>query len=184
MMRDDGLEQIVPEVMFLPLAVADTDGFGELDPGVLARRFPDFVHQVLNQGQYGPTGMLEVQSPPEEGPVSWVVMDATASPEDAWDLVPDDDELRALVTGELAPSPGAVRVEFHVYFAEDDEAGFTNKIGGLVSLTDPIPGLLQLARRLARVLELPYHEPPKNLLTGNGKAFWHFLLGLDSAMLL
>ena len=58
----------VPEVMFLPLAVPEDQGFGEHDPGVLARRIPDFVHQLLNQGQVGPTGVLEVQSPPMKIP--------------------------------------------------------------------------------------------------------------------
>jgi len=111
----------VPEVMFLPLAVPEEEGFGELDCGVLARRIPDFVHQVLNQAQIGPTGVLEVQSPPDEGPVSWVIMDAPPGPEDAFDLLPDEEEVRAVVTGELVPVDGGLRVEFHVYFAEDGD---------------------------------------------------------------
>ena len=76
-------DEPVPEVMFLPLAVPQEQGFGSLDFGVLARRIPDFVHQVLNQGRHGPTGVLEVQSPPDEGPVTWVVMDAPPELDDA-----------------------------------------------------------------------------------------------------
>ena len=49
-----------PEVMFLPLAAAAGEGWHGLDAGVLARRIPDFVHQVLNQGQIGPSAMLEL----------------------------------------------------------------------------------------------------------------------------
>ena len=100
-MSDPAGSDPLPEVMFLPLAVPQEQGFGDLDPGMLARRIPDFVHQVLNQGQAGPTGVLEVQSPPEEGPVVWVVMDAPPDPEEAFDLLPDNAEVRAVVTGEL-----------------------------------------------------------------------------------
>jgi len=174
----------VPEVMFLPLAVPEEEGFGELDCGVLARRIPDFVHQVLNQAQIGPTGVLEVQSPPDEGPVSWVIMDAPPGPEDAFDLLPDEEEVRAVVTGELVPVDGGLRVEFHVYFAEDADERFTSKVGGVIGLDDPVPGLLQLTRRLARMLELPYHEPPRGIMTRSGRAFFRFLHGLDNAMLL
>ena len=41
--QDDGIDT-VPEVMFLPLAVPEEDGFGDVDAGALARRIPDFVH--------------------------------------------------------------------------------------------------------------------------------------------
>ncbi|MCA9542645.1 MAG: hypothetical protein KC620_27300, partial [Myxococcales bacterium] len=51
-----------PEVMFLPLAALDGGDWRGLDPGVVARRIPDFVHQVLNQGRVGPTAMLELQT--------------------------------------------------------------------------------------------------------------------------
>ncbi|MBK8100080.1 MAG: tetratricopeptide repeat protein [Planctomycetes bacterium] len=173
----------LPAVMFLPLAAPDTD-WGELDPGVLSRRIPDFVHQVLNQGQVGPTGMLEVQSPPDEGPVTWVLMDSPPDADEAFDLMPDDQNVRAVVTGEVAPAPDGLRIEFHVYFAEDAADSFTNKVGGVVTLQDPVAGLMQVTRRLARVLELPFHEPPRGLLTRNGPAFLCFLQGLDNAMLL
>lgn len=183
---DPGLDGIdpVPEVMFLPLAVPDEERFGDCDPGVLARRIPDFVHQVLNGGQVGPTGMLEVQSPPEEGPVMWVVMDAPPEPDEAFELLPPGAEVRAVVTGELIALEEGLRVEFHVYCAEDVDERLTSKVGGVISRADPVTGLLQLVRRLARMLELPFHEPPKHLLTRSGPAFFLFLRGLDNAMLL
>lgn len=186
MQRDEREPPVPPQlplVMFLPLAAAPGDGWHGVDAGVLARRLPDFVHQVLNQGQPGPTGMLEVQSPPEEGPVVWVLMDTPPEPEEAFDLLPDDG-VRAVVTGELMPVPDGFRVEFLVYCAEDAQANFTSKVGGTIQLDDPVPGLLQLARRLARLLELPFQDPPRGLLTRNGKAFLAFLQGLDNAMLL
>lgn len=37
---------------------------------VVARRLPDVLHILLNAGQNGPAGMLEVQSPPSDGPRS------------------------------------------------------------------------------------------------------------------
>ncbi len=175
---------MVPEVMFLPLSVPEEDGFGELDSGVLARRIPDFVHQVLNQGQVGPTGVLEVQTPPEEGPVLWVVMDSPPDPDEAFTLLPDEADVRAIVTGEVLPLPDGFRVEFHVYFAEDGDERFTSKVGGVLRRDDPVTGLLQLTRRLARMLELPYHEPPRGILTSHGPAFFQFLRALDNSMLL
>jgi tetratricopeptide (TPR) repeat protein len=177
-------DEPVPEVMFLPLAVPQEQGFGSLDFGVLARRIPDFVHQVLNQGRHGPTGVLEVQSPPDEGPVTWVVMDAPPELDDAFDLLPEEADVRAVVTGEVVPAEKGLRVEFHVYFAEDADSNVSNKLGAMIPLADPVPALLQLARRLARVLELPFHEPPRSVLTHSGAAFFKFLQGLDNAMLL
>ena len=47
-----------PNVMFLPLAAVPSEAWGTRDPGVVARRIPDVVHQVLNQGQVGPPAML------------------------------------------------------------------------------------------------------------------------------
>lgn len=182
---DPGLgDDPMPEVMFLPLAVPQDEGFGEHDPGVLARRIPDFLHQVLNQGQVGPSGVLEVQSPPEEGPVMWVIMDACPDPEEAFGLLPPSADVRALVTGDLLAVDDGLRVDFHVYFTEDGSERFTSQVGGVLRYEDPIGSLLQLLRRLARMLELPYHEPPKDVLTENSAAFFVFLQALDNAMLL
>lgn len=177
-------EDRIPEVMLLPLAVPEEEGFGAHDSGVLARRIPDFVHRVLNRGQVGPTGILEVQTPPEEGPVLWVVMDAPPDREEAFTLLPTEADVRAMVTGELLPVAGGLRVEFHVYFAEDTEGRFVDKVGGVLRDEHVVADLLKLTRRLARILELPYQEPPRGTLTANNEAFFLFLRALDNAMLL
>lgn len=179
----EDLEQM-PEVMMLPLAVPEEDGFGDFDSGVLSRRIPDFVHRVLNCGRAGPTGMLEVQTPPEEGPVLWVIMDAPPEPDEAFSLLPDDADVRAIVTGELEPVDEGLHVEFHVYFAEDSAERITSKVGGVLRRGNPVADLLQLTRRLARLLDLRYTEPARGTLTANSEAFFLFLRALDNAMLL
>ncbi|MBL8748197.1 MAG: hypothetical protein JNK78_03490 [Planctomycetes bacterium] len=178
--RDD------PEVMFLPLATRRGEAWSGLDAGVFGRRIPDFVHQVLNQGQVGPSAMLELQSTADNGPVTWVQFDGAPDREDAMEMLPDELDVRAVVTGEIEAEDTTLRIEFHVY-RDDDEDGddvVTEKVAGAVQIADPVPGLLRIARHLARVLELPFHEPPPGLLTRNGAAFRHFLQGLDNAMLL
>lgn len=185
-MHDEGLSDFerMPEIMLLPLAVPEEEGFRDLDSGVLSRRIPDFVHRVLNRGRMGPTGMLEVQTPPDEGPVLWVVMDAPPEPDEAFDLLPPDADVHAVVTGELTPAPEGFRVEFYVYFAEDDDERATNRIGGLVRRSHPVADLLQLTRRLARLLEVRYQEPARGMMTENSEAFFLFLRALDNAMLI
>ncbi len=171
--------------MFLPLAVADEEGFGDLDAGMLARRLPDFVHQILNRGTVGPTGVLEVQSPPEEGPVTWVVMDAPPDLEEAFELMPEDAEIRAVVCGELRAEAHGFHVEFHVYHNGcGDGHRMTTKVGLTIDRTAPVFGLTRLIRQLAPMLGLEYQQPPAGLLTDNADAFFHFLRGLDNAMLL
>lgn len=173
-----------PEVMFLPLAAVPSDGWGTHDPGVIARRIPDFVHQVLNQGQVGPTAMLELQTASDSGPVTWVQLDTPPDHEDAFDLMPDEVNVHAVVSGEISPTEGGLNVEFHVFRDDDDGDYVTEKMGLVLSMQDPVTGLLKLARRLARSLAIPFHEPPTGLMTKDGRAFLHFLHGLDNAMLL
>lgn len=173
-----------PEVMFLPLAAVPGDGWGTLDPGVVARRIPDFVHQVLNQGQIGPTAMLELQTAAEMGPITWVQLDEPPDHEEAFDLMPDEVNVHSVVTGQVAPVEGGLHLEFHVFRDDEDEDYVTEKMGLVLSMQDPVTGLLKLVRRLARALAIPFQEPPSGLLTKNGKAFRHFLRGLDNAMLL
>ncbi|MEO6594637.1 MAG: tetratricopeptide repeat protein [Planctomycetota bacterium] len=173
-----------PEVMFLPLAYVAGEGWNGFDPGVFARRIPDFVHQVLNEGQIGPTAMLELQTTLDEGPATWVQMESPIERDEAFDFLPPRLDVQAVVTGEIVPVEGGLRIEFHVFRDEDGDEFLTEKVGGVVSLQDPVPGLLRLTRHLARLLDVEYHEPPRGLLTNNGLAFRHFLQGLDNAMLL
>lgn len=177
-----------PEVMFLPLAAVRGEGqdWGDLDPGVVARRIPDFVHQVLNQGHAGPTAMLELQTSPDAGPVTWVDLDAAPDRDDAFDLMPSEVQVHAVVSGEIRPVDGGLHLEFHVFRNDDEDDGdfLTEKTGAVLSRRDPVTGLLKLTRRLARLLAIPFQDPPSGLLTRDGKAFAHFLRGLDNAMLL
>ncbi len=177
-----------PEVMFLPLAVRPGHTWAGLDLDVLARRIPDFVHQIVNQGDSWPTGMLELQTSTNGGPASWLRLDAVPSHDEAFDLLPDEIDARAVVVGELWPTENGLQVELHVLRDDVDDLGaddaVTEKIGALLPMQNPVPVLLRLARHLARLLSLPFHEPPRGLLTQNGVAFGHFLQGLDNAMLL
>lgn len=181
--HDPELHAFDPDVMFLPLAKAHGEWGGD-DASVFARRIPDFMHQVLNQGHAGPTAMLELQTVAESGPVTWVDLDAVPDREEAFAMVPSELDVRAVVTGEVAPAEGGLHLEFVVYRDEDDDEFVTAKVAGTVSLEDPVPGILRLVRHLARLLELEYHEPPRGLMTRSGKAFVWFLRGLDSEKLL
>lgn len=186
-MRDQREEQddlLAPEVMFVPLAVQSGEAWHGLDRAVFARRIPDFLHQVLNQGQAGPTAMLELQSATGDGPVTWVHLDAVPDRDDAFALLPKGLDVRAVVTGELAAEDGNLHVEFCLFRDEEDEEFVTAKVAGLVPFADPVPALLRLARHLAKLLDLRYDDPSPRLLTRNGEAFRLFLRGLDGAMLL
>lgn len=186
-MRDQREEQddlLAPEVMFVPLAVQPGAAWHGLDRVVYARRIPDFLHQVLNQGQAGPTAMLELQSATDDGPVTWVHLDSVPDRDDAFALLPKGLDVRAVVTGEVAAVDGNLQVEFCVFRDEEDEEFVTAKVAGLVPFADPVPALLRLARHLAKLLDLRYDDPSPRLLTRNGEAFRLFLRGLDGAMLL
>jgi tetratricopeptide (TPR) repeat protein len=173
-----------PEVMFLPLAVAGGSPWYGLERQTWARRIPDFLHQILNQGVPGPTAMLELQSATGDGPVSWVHLESQPGREEAFAFLPDDLDVTAVVAGEITIEEGTLRLEFAVFDDDEGEEFVTAKVEGVVPVEDPVPGLVQLARHLARVLELEFTEPGRNLLTRNGAAFRHFLRGLDGAMLL
>ncbi|MCK5940858.1 MAG: tetratricopeptide repeat protein [Planctomycetes bacterium] len=173
-----------PEVMFLPLAAAPGESWGDLDAGVVSRRIPDFVHQVLNQGQVGPTAMLELQTAADSGPITWVQLDAPPDRDEAFELMPDELQVHAVVSGEVEPVDGGLRLEFHVFRDDDDDEFVTEKIGTVLSARDPVAGLMKLTRRLARLLAIPFQDPPHGLLTSSSRAFHHFLRGLDNAMLL
>lgn len=181
-----------PEVMFLPLAVrpkaswSGGDPWSGMDIEVLARRLPDFVHQVLNQGQVGPTALLELQTSGGGEAATWLRLDAPPDREEAFELLPGDLDVRAIVVGEIAPRDNGLFVEFHVLHEEFDgyDESVTEKVAGILPMQNPVPVLMKLVRHLARLLGIPFHAPPRGLLTHNGVAFGHFLQGLDNAMLL
>ncbi|MFN9758938.1 MAG: tetratricopeptide repeat protein [Planctomycetota bacterium] len=175
-----------PEVMFLPLAVRAGE-WGDRDARLHARRIPDFVHVVLNEGGAGPTAMLEMQSMPEDGVAGWVELDEPPGREEAFAMVPAELGVRAIVTGEIAPTDGGgLRVEFVVHRDddEDDAAAVTTTFRGVLPAEDPVPALLRLARHRARFRALGWREPPSGLLTRNAAAFAAVLRGLDGEKLL
>jgi len=176
-----------PEIFFLPLAVAEPSQVAAqigVSAEILARRIPDFVHQLLNGLDSIPTGMLEVQTPPDELPVRWVNFEELPEPEEAFDLLPDDEEPQAVVLGTLESTAEGLIVVFQVHRAEDLESGISTQVRGVLSTKDPVGGAKRLCERLARVLGLPWTPPPAGLLTKVPKAFFKFLEGLDNAALL
>ncbi|MFY9344523.1 MAG: hypothetical protein WAT39_18665, partial [Planctomycetota bacterium] len=177
-------ELLAPEVMFVPLAWAPGESWAGLERATWARRLPDFLHQVLNQGHAGPTAMLELQTANGDGPVTWVHVDQVPERDDAFALMPDGLDVRAVVTGEVSAADGNLQLEFCVHHDDSEEEFVTAKVAGLVPLTDPVPALLRLGRHLAHLLDLRWDEPSKQLLTRHGEAFRLFLRGLDGAMLL
>ena len=98
--------------------------------------------------------------------------------------MPGDGSVRAAVTGQITGSEDGLHVEFHVHLLEELQEGITSKVAVMLTWEDPVAGLLLVSRRLARMLELPFAEPEKGLLTSSGPAFFRFLEGLDNAMLL
>ncbi len=169
-----------PDVFFLPLSVPELDAFDDLDAGVLSRRLPHFLHLLLNEGDQAPTGLLEVQSPPDEGPVHWVTLEEPIDPDEALQLLPDADTVRALVTGVLGREGDALSVTLWVHRNGED----TQCVEGRLSTGAPMAGLRRLTVRLARALELTPFWPEAGLLTERGDAFMAFLQGLDGAALL
>lgn len=175
-----------PDVFFLPLAVKNATRPKGLSPWVLARRIPDFLHQVINQGESGPTGMLEVQTPPDgEHPVEWVCMEEMVPAEEAFAMLPPTAKVRAVLTGRLELRDESLAVEMVVHIREDEqEPSVEARVQIEVSLADPVRGLCRLARRLARLLGMAYEDPPAVLMTRSGAAFFRFLEGLDGSALL
>jgi Flp pilus assembly protein TadD len=173
-----------PEVMFLPLATASTELWRGLPPAVFARRIPDFLRQVLNDGQNGPTALLELQSAAPNAPVAWVQLETPPDQEEAFAFLPDDLDVRAVVAGEIEAVDNGLRLEFAVHRADDADEPVTAKVGGTITFDDPVPGLVRFARHLAHLLGLRFREPPRGLLTRSGAAFRLFLQGLDNSMLL
>lgn len=185
-----GDEPGTPDVMFLPFAVVGEErwhaaGGPEVpNPGLVARRLPDFVHQLLNQGEGGPTAMLELQTDADDGPVKWMRFEEIPDRDDVFELMPSGLDVRAVVTGEIELAETGLRVEFHVFRNEPGDDAVSERIGGVLRFEDPIAALVRLARHLARVLDLRFVSPPAGLLTKSGRAFFLFLEGLDNAMLL
>lgn len=182
--------EVEPGVFLLPLALPESISGLDVDAEVLARRLPDLLHQLLNAGRSEPAGMLEIQSPPDEGPPRWVTLSDVPSAEEVFTML-GGDRMRALVTGSLRGAEGGLAIDLSIHFADED--GLQPTIGdvpqgvhAVVRLDDPSPGVLRLARHLAEVLEVPFRAPTGHprLLTRSPAAFFRYLEGLDGAALL
>lgn len=183
-MADPSESERAPQVFFLPLAVPDAHGFGDLDSGVLSRRLPQFLELLLNHGEPGPVDTLEMHTDPDDGPVRWVMLDEPPDIEEAFDHLQEHVAPRAVINGILRADHDGVGIELSVHLAEDRSTGISTAVRGVLALEDPVPALRRVAERLARVLGLTRPQPPAGLLTSSGRAFFKFLEGLDGAVLL
>ena len=185
-----------PDVLLMPFAVPEGLGDVPIDDGILARRIPDFLHHLLNGGLRhgsggGPTSMLEVQSPPDDGPAHWVTLTDPPEPEDVFRML-GGEAVRALVTGTLRSRGSQLILDLNIHFAPepvdtaaaDPLAHVPRGVHGVVRLDDPVRGLCRIAEHLAAVLRIPFATPLSTLLTANSTAFFRFLEGLDGAALL
>ena len=175
-----------PDVFFLPLAVGAPTRFNGLDPWVLARRIPDFLHQLINQGEAGPTGMLEVQTPPGQGDtVDWKRFKNPPEPRHAFAMLPDDcSSVRAVIAGKIGMDHEGLAIELQIHNEEDLGPAVAATLQVSVPLDDPMEALCKLAHHLARMVNVPYEDPDAVLLTHSGPAFFKYLSGLDGSALL
>jgi tetratricopeptide (TPR) repeat protein len=179
------VERTEPEVYFLPLALSDLRQFGWLDAGVFCRRVPDFLHQMINHGESGPTGMLEMRTAPAPGKrVDWMLLDEPPDADEAFAMVPHNDDIRAVVTGTLRSGHDGLEVEVCVHFRQEFESDRSTTLRVAVDAHEPVRMLDGLASQLAGVLEVPYQRPSAGLLTNSNHAFYKFLEGLDGSALL
>lgn len=192
-------ENAIPGVFLMPFAVPEPLELPGVDAEVVARRLPDVLHLLLNGGSSGPAGMLEVQSPPSEGPRRWVTLSDEPSPEEVFTMLGDAALQCALVVGSLRAAEDGLAVDLSVHFAapgdnpgeppaDADAAAPLGPIGrgvhGIVRLGDPATSLLLIAEHLAQVLGLRFQRPPRHVLTTRADAFLALLDGLDGAALL
>ncbi|MHC4815441.1 MAG: tetratricopeptide repeat protein [Planctomycetota bacterium] len=173
------------EVFFLPLALPEPRRFQLPDAGVISRRVPDFLHQMINNGEPGPIGMLEIQTAPAPGAqVDWMLLDKSPNADEAFAMMPPNNDIRAVVSGTLRTGHDGLEVEVCVHLRQDHDANRTVTLRMDVDARDPVPTLSKLASRLAKILEIPYQKPPPGLLTNSSHAFYKFLEGLDGSVLL
>jgi tetratricopeptide (TPR) repeat protein len=188
-----------PGVFLMPFAVPEPIEVPGIDVAVVARRLPDVLHLLLNAGRTGPAGLLEVQSPPSDGPRRWITLSDEPSPDEVFTMLGSGGGARALVVGSIRPAEDGIAVHLSVHFhdgverreadSEDERAeepAFVAPRGvhGVVRFADPAASLLAIAEHLAQILGLPFRRPRKHLLTHRADAFLALLEGLDGAALL
>jgi tetratricopeptide (TPR) repeat protein len=164
-------DRVEPDVYFLPLAPPKRRQLDGRDVGVMCRRIPDFLHQLINHGETGPTGMVELQTPlPRRS------LDAS----EVFARVPRGEEVRAVVTGMLNTGHEGFEMELTIHFRPDPDAIRPITLSVTVDVRDPLPALTRLASRLAGILEIPY-SPSRVLVTRDPQALYRFLEGLDGS---
>lgn len=179
----------MPGVFLLPFAVPEPIEVPGIDTAIVARRLPDVIHLLLNAGRTGPAGLLEVQSPPSEGPRRWITLSDEPSPDEVFTMLGANADARALVVGSIRQADDGIAVQLSVHFhgeaaTGDDGERVTRGVHGVVRLADPAASLLGIAEHLAQILGLAFRRPRKHLLTNRADAFLAFLEGLDGAALL
>ncbi len=179
-------EGTVPDVFLLPFAVPAAIDIDGIDAGVLARRLPDFLNQLLNGMGGSRVGMLEIQPPPDDTGATprWITLSEPPEPEDVFPMFEDGDQVRAIVTGSLRHEEEHLVLDLGVHFAPDVEDAVPSAIHGLVRLDDPARSMVAIARHLARAAGLTFPEPSSTMLTSNAEAFFRYLEGLEGAAIL
>lgn len=182
--------EVEPGIFLLPFALPEPIEGLEVEGEVLARRLPDLLHQLLNAGGRGPAGMLEVQSPPDDGPPRWVTLSDVPSADEVFTMLGGNNSMRALVAGSMRRSDRGLAVDLAIHFAKHAPGGvavpdgFAHGVHAVVRLEDPAPSVLRLAEHLAHALGLPFRAAGERLLTADPTALFRFLVGLDGAALL
>lgn len=186
-MTDTGSRGDFADVFFLPFTVPEADSVeAPVDIDVLSRRVPDLLHQLLNGGpeEAGPVGMLEIQSPPDEGPPRWMSMQDTPEVPDVLSMIEQDAKPRALVGGMLYLDETHLRIEITIHFATHTEqfegTTSTRSVHGLIRYGEPARGLIRLAEHLASVLRVKFLRPSQLDLPRTASSFFHTLEALDS----
>jgi tetratricopeptide (TPR) repeat protein len=175
---------LVPDVFLLPLAVPEVLDHPGLDAGLLARRLPDFLHQLLNGVRGQQVGMLEIQPPPGATRERWVTLSEPPEPDEVFPMFADDEPVRAIVGGTLRYEDEILVMDLTVHSAPGEVDAIPCTIHSRIRLDEPVRSMVATARHLARALDLPFPEPATGLLTSNAAAFFRYLEGLEGAAIL
>ncbi|MEZ5990617.1 MAG: hypothetical protein R3F30_16185 [Planctomycetota bacterium] len=171
-----------PGILFLPLAdLTKATGLG-LPAGVLARRIPDFLCLLLNEGMdEDRVGMLEVREADDQGMPTgeWVQLDEVPETEEVLELLPEG-VYEVAVFGSLRHEQGRIRLVLNIL--KHAEGAVTKRLRVELPEDKLVEGMAELAEALAGVLGVQFRlDPWARLGTTNLRAFGLFLLGLEGA---
>lgn len=192
-----------PALYFFPFAEPESIELRGLQPGVLSRRIPDFLCLCLNELEDGSAELLEIRETDEHGLATgrWVTLRSVMDAEEAMELLEEDDRGSALVLGrirsvrieqlgaeamppELRPRlPSELLVELSI--VRGDPAVVTQRLSWSIPIETPSAACLELAKQLAREVQLPAHSSNWDLYgTDIAESFFQLLQGLEGAALL